>query len=70
MWITKSTAASVSAALQWGRGLGAAECDGIFGWTSGTSTELQWGRGLGAAEWRRASSRGCGRTSCFNGAAA
>ena len=38
--------------LQWGRGLGAAECAFLVGLRSRESL-LQWGRGLGAAECRR-----------------
>src|SRR5690554_5242679 len=35
--------------LQWGRGLGAAECSNISD-LAPLSYQLQWGRGLGAAE--------------------
>ena len=36
--------------LQWGRGLGAAECCCVASCRHGGPSFLQWGRGLGAAE--------------------
>ena len=55
--------------LQWGRGLGAAECLRRAFQTRGV-TILQWGRGLGAAEWTRRAGSSPRSTASFNGAAA
>ena len=66
---TNNARGALASFLQWGRGLGAAECPARRR-AALRPGSLQWGRGLGAAECHRRPQGGRQGDSAFNGAAA